>query len=95
MCRASQDADQGIGLRIGLPAIPDPAPVVDALRVVVRPVYEPAKLVPLIHPPHLDAITDAEWHAICEVEIMGDQQCPAIADIDNEALVAGAIVVIV
>ena len=60
----------------------------------MSPVNEPAQIIPLVHAPNRDAVTHAERHALSNIEVMGDQQRPAIADIDNETLVAGAIVVI-
>ncbi len=56
--------------------------------------HESAKLVPFIHAPHLNAIAHAKRHALCEVDVVGDQQRPAIADIDDEALMARTVVII-
>ncbi len=81
-------------LRIDLAAIANPAAVLDALRVVMGPVNEAAKLIPLKHAPNLDAITHAERHALGEVEIVRNQQRPVVADINDETLVARAFVVI-
>ncbi len=58
------------------------------------PVHEPAKLVPFVHATNLDAIAHTERHALGKIEVVGDQQCPAIADVDNETLVPIAIIVI-
>ena len=60
----------------------------------MRPVDETAEVIPLVHAAHVDAITHAERHAFGEINIVCDQQCPAIANIDDEALVARAVVIV-
>ncbi len=81
-------------LRVDLPTIPYPATVLDALRIVMSPVHEPSKLVPLVHTTHFDAIADAKRHAFGQIEIMRDQQRPAVTDIDDESLVTRAVIVV-
>ena len=58
------------------------------------PVHEAAKIIPLIHAAHVDAITHADRHAFREIDVVGDQQGLAVADIDNEALVSRIVVVV-
>ncbi len=58
------------------------------------PVHESAKLIPLVHAPNLGSIAHTERYAFREVEVVRNQQRPAVADIDDDTLVAGAIVVI-
>ena len=58
------------------------------------PVHETTEIVPLVHAAHLDTITHADRHAFGKVNVVRDQQGLPIADVDDEALVARAIVVI-
>jgi hypothetical protein len=86
------------GLKAVLPvcaaAVAHPATLFVFERVVVRPVQEPAEIVPLVHAAHLDAITHAERHAFCKINVVDDQQGFAIADIDDKPLVLRVFVVI-
>ena len=61
---------------------------------MVRPVQESAEIVPFVQAAHAHAVAHAEWHAFSKVGVVGDQQGLAIADVDDEALVPGAIMVI-
>ena len=81
-------------LRIDRASVTDPTTILDALRIVVRPVHEPAEIVPLVHAANPDTIAHAERHALGQVDIVGNQQGPVVADIDDEPLVAGAVVVV-
>lgn len=60
----------------------------------MRPVDEPAEVVPLVHSAHINAITHAERHTAGEIDIVCDQQRPATANIDDEALMTRAVVVV-
>jgi len=60
----------------------------------MRPVDEPAQVVPLVHAAHIYAITHAERHTSSEVDVVCNQQRPATANIDDEALVTRAVVVV-
>lgn len=60
----------------------------------MRPVHEAAKVIPLVHPPKLNAITQAERHSLREVDIVGDQQRLPAGQLQNEALVSRPVVVI-
>ena len=71
-----------------MPPVANPATVFDALRIVMRPVHQPAEIVPLVHPSHTHAVTHPERYAFGEINIVRNEQRPAITDIDNEALVA-------
>jgi hypothetical protein len=57
-------------------------------------VQEPAEVVPLVKASQLDAIAHAERHATGEIYVVRHEERMAIADIDNESLVGGAVVVI-
>ena len=61
---------------------------------MVRPVHQSAQIVPLVHATDVDAIAHADRDAFGQIDIVSDQQGLAIADIDDEALVARIIVVI-
>lgn len=58
------------------------------------PMDQAAKVIPLVHPSHPDAITHAQRHALCEIDIVCNQQRTAATDIDNETLMARAVVVV-
>ena len=61
---------------------------------MVRPVQESAEIVPFVQAAHAHAVAHAEGHAFSKVGIVRDQQRLAIADVDDEALVPRAIMVI-
>ena len=61
---------------------------------MVRPVQESAEIVPFVQAAHAHAVAHADGHAFSQVGIVRDQQRLAIADVDDEALVPRAIMVI-
>jgi hypothetical protein len=75
-------------------SVPNIATVFNSLRIVVCPVNETAQVVPLVHAPDMHAITHPDRNALGQVDIVSDEQGCAVADIDNEALVARTIVVV-
>lgn len=58
------------------------------------PVHEPAKVVPFVHSADLDAVSQPNRDALRQVDVMRNQQRLAIAHVDDEALVAGAVIVV-
>ena len=62
--------------------------------IVVGPVNEAAEIVPLVQATNLHAVTHTERHAFCEVEVVCDQQGLPIADIDDETLVTGTVLIV-
>jgi len=52
----------------------------------MRPVDKPAQVVPFVHPADLHPVSHAERNAFSEVQVVGNQQCPACANVDDEAL---------
>jgi hypothetical protein len=76
------------------PAVTHPATVLDALRVVVGPVDQPAQVVPLVHSAYPDAVTDAKRYAFGEINIVRNQQRLPIADVDDESLMGRAVVIV-
>ena len=58
------------------------------------PVHEAAEVVPLVQAAHPHAIAHADRDALGEINVVRDQQGLAIADIDDEALMPGTIIVI-
>jgi len=58
------------------------------VRVVVRPVDQPAEFVPFIHAAKPYPITHADRHTFREVNVVGNQQGFAIAQLEDEALMA-------
>jgi hypothetical protein len=76
------------------PAITNIAAVLDTLRVVMRPVHEAPEVVPFVHSANLHSVSDANRHAFGEVNVVGDKQRFAIANIEDKSLVPGTVVVI-
>ena len=60
----------------------------------MRPVHKPAQIVPFVHATNVHSVAHAKGHPFGEVDIVGDQQGPAGADIQYESLMPRAIVVI-
>ena len=61
---------------------------------MVRPVQEAAEIVPFVQATNTNAIAHAHGHAFSELDVVGNQQRLAIADVDDETLVPGGVVVI-
>jgi hypothetical protein len=72
----------------------DPAALPVLERVTVRPVQEPAEIIPLVNASHLDAIAHAERHSTREVYVVCNEERKATTHVDDESLVSGAVVVI-
>ena len=70
-----------------LTAITNPATFLKSVGVEMSPVNKPAQIIPFVHAANVHPVTHAERDAVGEVDIVGNQQCPAIADVDDEALV--------
>ena len=60
----------------------------------MRPVHEAAQIVPLVHPTKVYPVAHTNGNTFGEVNIVGDKQGSAGADIQYESLVPRAIVVI-
>lgn len=58
------------------------------------PVYESAQIVPLVHAAHAHPIAQTDRYSLRKVDVVSDQQGPAVADIDDEALMARAVIVV-
>ena len=61
---------------------------------MVRPVQEAAEVIPFVQAAHPYAIAHAEWHAISNVDVVRYEQRLAVADVDHEALVTRAVLVV-
>lgn len=57
----------------------NPAAVLYSVRVVVRPVHQPAKFVPLVHSAKLYSIPHPERHSLGEIDVVCNKQRIAIA----------------
>jgi hypothetical protein len=57
-------------------------------------VHKAAQVIPFEHAPNAHTVTHTDRHTFGEVDIVCNKQRYAVADIDDEALVARAIVVI-
>lgn len=84
----------GCGLLVGFLAVAHETAIFDAKWIMMRPVHQPAQVVPLVEAADEHPIAHAERHAAREVNVMRDQQRLPLTDVDNEALVALAIVVV-
>lgn len=60
----------------------------------MRPVHESAQVVPLIHATYAHPVAHPKRDAFGEIDIVRDEQRAAIADVDNEALMARTVVII-
>ena len=58
------------------------------------PVDETTQVIPFVHTPYPHPVTHPEWNAIGEVDVVGNQQRPAGANVDDEALMTGTVIVI-
>ena len=85
---------QGALLRIEPRSIAHVTTIFNAKRIIVRPVHQPAQIIPLIHTTYEHPVAHTERNAFRQIEVMSDQQRAVTADIDNEALMPGAVVVI-
>lgn len=54
----------------------------------MRPMHQPAELIPLVHAAKPDAVPHAEWNTTGQIDIVSDQQRLAIAQLHDEALVS-------
>ena len=61
---------------------------------MVRPVQQAAEVVPLVQAAHPHAVTHAKGHAVSNFDVVRHEQRLPIADVDYEALVAGAVLIV-
>ena len=64
------------------------------MRIVVSPVDQSTQVIPLVHATYVHAIAHPDRDAPCEIDVVGDQECFAVADIDDESLVTRALIVV-
>lgn len=60
-------------LLVNLAPITNPSASFNALRVMVRPVHQATQLIPFVHAAKPDPVTNTEWHAFCQVDIVRNQ----------------------
>ena len=58
------------------------------------PVNQPAEIIPLVHTPEPDAVSESHLYPLCNVYVVRNEECLPRADIENKALVTRAILVI-
>lgn len=63
----------GCLLLVNLAPIAYPSANFNALRVLVRPVHQATQLIPFVHTAEPDPVTNTEWHAFCQVDIVRNQ----------------------
>ena len=51
------------------------------MRVVVRPMHQPAQLVPLVQTAKFNPVTDTDRHTFGQIDIVRDQQRVPIPDL--------------
>ena len=64
------------------------------MRVVVRPVHQATELIPLVHAADLNPVTHANRDSRGKIDVMSNQQRAIATGINNEALMAQAIVIV-
>jgi len=57
-------------------------------------VHDATKIIPFVHTAHVYTITHAERHSFGQVDVVRDQQAAAIANVDDESLVSGTVIII-
>lgn len=72
----------------------DPAAVFYAVRVVMRPVYEPAQIVVLVHAPEMHSVAHADRNPFRKINVVRNQQALTTVYLDDKALVTRTFVVI-
>ena len=60
----------------------------------MRPVHQAAKIIPLVHATYVYTIAHAERDALGQIDIVRYEHGSPVADIDNEPLVPGTIVMV-
>ena len=60
----------------------------------MRPMHKSTQVVPFVQSPNLHPVAHPERDSFGEVDIVSNQQGPAIADVDNEALMTGTVIII-
>ena len=56
------------------------------------PVNQP--LIPLVHPPELNAVTQSDGYPLCDVYIVGDEERLPISDFEDKALVPRSVAIV-
>ena len=75
-------------------AIFNESAILDTVRIMMCPVNQSAELIPLVHTPELDTVSESHRHPLCNVYVVSNKERLPIADIENKALVPRAILVI-
>lgn len=70
-------------------AIFDESAILDAVRIMMCPVNQSAEIIPLVHSPEPDAVSEPHRHPLCNVYVVSNEERLPIADIENKALVPG------
>src|SRR3954453_17864819 len=74
--------------------VPDPACLVPAAGVTVRPVHHTSLRAPLVLATQRDRVARGDRHARREVEVVSDEHADAAGDLENESLVPCALPVV-
>ena len=68
------------------PFVFDPTPRPSPSRIVMRPMQHASAIVPFELASEADRVSPLKRNTICEIDIMCDEECPAVAKLDQEAL---------
>lgn len=69
------------------PPVADPAALLDAQRVRVRPVHETTQVVVLVHAAKCDPVAECDRHAVSKIQVVRDEQRLAGCEPHDETLV--------
>ena len=62
--------------------------------IVMGPMYQATKVVPLVDTTKMNAISQAERHPGRQLEIVRNEQCPSIAHIQDKTLMRRGVVIV-
>ena len=60
----------------------------------MRPVNQAAEVIPLVHAPELDTVSQPNRHALRNVNIVCDEERLPIADIENKTLMPRTLTIV-
>jgi hypothetical protein len=58
------------------------------------PVHEAAQIIPLVHAAKAQPVTQPDWHAICDLDVVRDQQGLPTLQLHDKSLVPGTVVIV-
>ncbi len=58
------------------------------------PVNQSAEVIPLVHTPELDTVSESHRHPLCNVYVVSNEERLPIADIENKTLVPRTVAIV-